>query len=162
PPTRGCTTAMSTADVPRFSVTTVAAIATLAIAFAHAAEYPSKPIRMVVPFAPGGPVDIVARTVGVKLADALGQQLLVDNRAGAGGIIAGAIVVTGAPDGYTLLMGSNGNIAINPALYSKMSFDPLKDLAPVSFVAASPLVLVVNPSVHATSVPELIALAKAK
>ena len=139
-----------------------AVIAAVAISGAHAADYPTKPIRLLVPYAAGGPVDIMARIVAQKLGETLGQQVVVDNRAGANGNIAGDIVAKSAPDGYTLLMGANGNIAVNPSLYARMPFDPVKDLAPISMVAGSPMILVVNPSVPAGSVKELIALAKAK
>ncbi|MGE5525727.1 MAG: tripartite tricarboxylate transporter substrate binding protein [Rhodospirillaceae bacterium] len=134
----------------------------LAACAAHAQDYPTRPLRMVVPYAPGGPVDIVGRVVGLKLTEALGQQVIIDNRAGAGGNIALEIVAKAAPDGYTLLMGANGPIAINPSLYRKMPIDTMKDLAPVTMVAASAMILVAHPSVPANTVKELIALAKAK
>jgi len=115
-----------------------------------------------VPYPAGGPVDIVARLTAQKLGDQLSAQLVVDNRAGANGNIAGEIVARSTPDGYTLLMGANGNIAVNPALYRKMAFDPVKDLKPVSLVATASLMLVVHPAVAAKTTSELIALARGK
>jgi tripartite-type tricarboxylate transporter receptor subunit TctC len=123
--------------------------------------YPSKPIRLVVPFAPGGPVDTLARAMGPKLAEALGQQMIVDNRAGAGSIIGTEIVTKSPPDGYTLLVTSS-SIAINPAIYPKMPFDATRDLAPISQLSTSALIVVVHPSVPVRSIRELIALAKAR
>ena len=124
--------------------------------------YPTKPIRMICPFPPGGTTDVVARLVAQKLTEAWGQQVVVDNRPGAGGIIGTEIVAKAAPDGYTVLLGSITTHAVNPALYKKLSFDPVKDFAPVSLVVSSPQLLAVHPSVAAKSVKELIALAKAK
>jgi Uncharacterized protein conserved in bacteria len=128
----------------------------------QAATYPDRPLRLVIPYAPGGPVDIVGRIVGMKLTETLRQQVIIDNRAGAGGNIALEIVAKATPDGYTLLMGANGPIAINPSLYSKMPVDTEKDLAAVSMVASSAMILVVHPSLPAGSVKALIALAQAK
>jgi tripartite-type tricarboxylate transporter receptor subunit TctC len=125
-------------------------------------RYPVKPIRLVIPFAPGGPVDIVARIVALKLGDALGSPLIADNRAGASGNIAVEIVAHSTPDGYTLLIGSNGTNAINPSLFPKFPVNPVRDLAPIGTIASSPLVLVAHPSVTAGSVAELINLAKSK
>jgi tripartite-type tricarboxylate transporter receptor subunit TctC len=139
------------------------ALAATALAQVAAAQipYPSKPIRVVVPFAPGGPVDTLARAMGPKLAEALGQQMIVDNRAGAGSIIGTEIVTKSPPDGYTLLVTSS-SIAINPAIYPKMAFDATRDLAPISQLSTSALIVVVHPSVPARSIRELIALAKAR
>ena len=124
--------------------------------------YPAKPIRLVVPYSPGGPVDIVGRIVAQKLTDALAQQVIVDNRAGGGGNIGVEIVARSVPDGYTLLMGANGTNAINPSLYAKLPVDAVKDLAPVGMVASSAMILVTHPSVPAGTVKELVALAKAR
>lgn len=135
---------------------------TLATAGAYAQPYPERPVRVVVPYSPGGAVDSVARIAGSGLATALGQQIVVDNRPGGGGNIGVEIVVRANPDGYTLLMGSNGTNAINPSLYARLPFDPAKDLAPVSLVATSALALVVPASLPAASVSALIALIKAK
>lgn len=129
----------------------------------RAAEvYPNKPIRIVAPFPPGGPVDILSRTIGNKLSQSLGQAVIVENRAGAAGNIGSDVVAKSAPDGYTLLMGFVGTHAINPSLYSKMPYDNLKDFEPVSLVAEVTIALVVNPSVPATSINELIALARSR
>jgi tripartite-type tricarboxylate transporter receptor subunit TctC len=126
------------------------------------AEYPEKAVRFVVGFTPGGPSDIVARLLGQKLAEAWGQQVVIDNRAGAGGNIAAELVAKSAGDGYTLLLGNNSILATNAALYSKLNFDPVKDFAPVILVASQPNILVVHPSLPVKSVKELIALAKSK
>src|SRR5690349_5714642 len=137
------------------------AVFLLAAAHCGAQEYPARPMRLVVPYAAGGPVDIVARITAQKLTDGLGQQVVVDNRAGAGGNIALEVVARSSPDGYTLLMGANGTNAINPSLYKNMPVDPEKDLAPVSMVASSAMVLVVHPSLPASNVKQLVALARA-
>jgi tripartite-type tricarboxylate transporter receptor subunit TctC len=129
---------------------------------ALAQQYPSRPVRFVVPFAPGGSTDTLARTIGLKLADALGQQIVVDNRPGANGDIGMMIVAKAPPDGYTILLGYIANLAIAPSLYAKMPYDPVKDYAPVTQIATSPNVLTAHPSVQATSLKELIGLAKAK
>jgi len=130
-------------------------------ALALAQAYPSKPIRLIVPFAPGGATDVIARLAAQKLSDALGQPLAVDNRPGANGNIGTEMAVKAPADGYTLVMSYDGTIAINPGVYRKMPFDPLKDLAPVASVAQLPLLLVVNPSVAAQNLAEFVALAKA-
>jgi tripartite-type tricarboxylate transporter receptor subunit TctC len=122
--------------------------------------YPTRPVRMVVPFPAGGPTDIVARPLAQKLSEVLGQQVIVDNRGGAGGTIGADVVAKSTADGYTLLMGTVGTQAINTSLYKKLSYDPARDFASVSLVAAAPVALVAHPSVPAKSVKELIALAK--
>ncbi|MEO8441303.1 MAG: tripartite tricarboxylate transporter substrate binding protein, partial [Betaproteobacteria bacterium] len=129
---------------------------------AQAQDYPSRPIRLIVPFSPGGPVDIVGRLTAQKLSDEFAQQVVVDNRAGGGGNIAIEIVARSAPDGYTLLMGANGTNAINPSLYPKLAVNPSTELVPIGIVATSPMILVIHPSVPAHSIKELVALAKAK
>ena len=134
----------------------------LATTSAGAQDYPARPVRVVVPYAPGGPVDIVGRITAQKLTEAFGQQFVVDNRAGAGGNIAVEVVARSAPDGYTLLVGANGTNAINPNLYRKMTVDPEKDLAPISMVASSAMILVVHPSLPAANVKQLIALARSQ
>jgi tripartite-type tricarboxylate transporter receptor subunit TctC len=126
---------------------------------ASAQTFPNKPIKIIVPFPAGGTVDFFARVISSKLSDALGQSVLVENRAGAGGNIAAEAVAKAAPDGYTLLMGSE-IIAINTSLYSKIGYDPVKDLAPITLVGTVPNILIVHPSLPVNSVPELIALAK--
>ena len=130
-------------------------------AAAHADVYPSRPIRFVVAFPPGGGTDIIARSIAQKLSERLSQQVLVDNRPGAGGNIGTDIVAKSAPDGYTMLMGSAGPLAINASLFQTMPFDPQRDLAPVTLAASTPNVLVVNPSLKVATVKELVALAKA-
>lgn len=127
---------------------------------ASAQNYPSKTIRLIVPFSPGGGTDFFARVVATKLTQVLGQPVVVDNRAGAGGIIGTDLVAKAAPDGYTLLMGHTGTLAINPSLYTKIPYDPVRDFSPVSLVAISPLVLVTNPSVPVKTVKELVSLTK--
>ena len=139
-----------------------ALVATLATPVAAQDWQPNKPIRMLVGFAPGGGTDTTARAMGNKLAERLGQQLIIDNRPGASGNIAAEITANAASDGYTVLMGTIAALAINPALYKKLAFDPLRDLAPVSQAVDSTNILVVHPSVPAKNVVELVALAKAK
>ncbi|MGH8662569.1 MAG: tripartite tricarboxylate transporter substrate binding protein [Burkholderiales bacterium] len=129
---------------------------------AAAQQYPVRPVRFVLGFAPGGASDTMARAIGTQLSEGLGQPVVIDNRAGAGGNIAAEIVARSAPDGYTMLLGNNGILAVNVSLYSKLAFDPVKDFAPVVLVASQPNVLVVHPGVAAKSVKELVALAKAK
>jgi tripartite-type tricarboxylate transporter receptor subunit TctC len=128
---------------------------------APAQTYPSKPIRIVVPFVAGGAVDTLARMLGAKLSDTLGQPVIVENRPGAGGNIAADAVAKSPPDGYTILQNTNGQ-AISPAIYRSLPFDVVKDFIPVTQLVASQLVLVASPKLSATSVAELIALAKAK
>jgi len=135
--------------------------ALLIAASAAAQQYPSRPIRFLVGYPPGGPTDVTARLVAPHLSEALGQQLVVDNRAGAGGTVAAATLATAAPDGYTIGLVANGEIAISPNL-RKVPYDPLKDFSPISRIGASQLALVIHPSVPAKSVADLVALAKAK
>ena len=127
-----------------------------------APAYPTKPIRIVVPFTPGGSTDILARAIGLELGKAWGQSVIVDNVPGAGGAIGADKVAKAPADGYTLLMGHIGTLAVNPSLYPKLPYNPVKDFAPVAWVARVPNVLVVHPSVPAKTVKELVALAKAK
>ncbi len=129
---------------------------------ATAADWPTRPVRLIVPFTPGGSTDILGREIAQKLQQALGQPFVVENRPGAGGSIGATAVANSAPDGYTLLMGHIGTLAINPSLYPKLSYDPLTSFSPVALVARVPNVLVVNPAVPAKSVQELVALAKAR
>ena len=124
--------------------------------------YPERPIRMIVGQAPGGATDIVARAFASRLSEELGQSIVVDNRAGAGGIIGAALVAGAVPDGYTLLIGTNGPIAISPHVVPKLQYDSLRDFAPVALFSEVPYVFVVHPSVKATTLRELIDLAKAQ
>jgi len=134
---------------------------TVAQAFA-AQPYPTKPVRLVIPYPPGGPTDFVGRLVGQKLSPLIKQQVVVDNRPGAGTIIGSEIVARAAPDGYTLLFGTGGGTFLAPLMLPKVPYDPHRDFAPVAMLVQSPQVLVVHPSVAAKSVSELIALARAK
>jgi len=127
-----------------------------------AANYPSKPIRMVVPFTPGGSSDILARAIGQELSKAWGQSVVIENAAGAGGSIGSDKVAKAAGDGYTLLMGHIGTLAVNPSLYPKLPYNPMTDFAPIAWVARVPNVLVVHPSVPAKTVQELVALSKSR
>jgi tripartite-type tricarboxylate transporter receptor subunit TctC len=129
---------------------------------ALAQQYPAKPIRFVIAFPPGGPSDLLSRLVGSKLAEFVGQPLVFDNRPGAGGNVAGEIAARSPADGYTLLMGNNSILATNASLYKNMSFDPVKDLAPVTLIAFQPNILVVHPSLPVKSVKELVALAQSR
>ena len=149
---------------PVFRLVCAATLALAALAPAHAqgAAYPDRPVRLIVPFPPGGGNDILGRAVAQRLTESLGQQVIIDNRGGAGGIIGNAIAATSDPDGYTLCLGSMGGLAHNPALRPKLSYDPTRDFAGVSMLATSPFILVVNPAVTAANVKELIALARAK
>ena len=128
---------------------------------ASAQSYPNKPVRIIVPFVAGGAVDTLARMMGAKLAETFGQPVIVENRPGAGGNVAADAVAKATPDGYTILQNTNGQ-AISPAMYRSLPFDVVKDFIPVTQIVASQLVLVGSPKLPATSVPELIALAKSK
>lgn len=132
------------------------------LAHAQAPNYPTKSIRFVVANSPGGGLDITARTVAPKLISALGQQVIIDNRAGAAGSLAAEITAKSAPDGYTMMLGSVGNLAVNTHLYRGLGYEPIKDLAPVIYAVSGSNVLVVNPTVPVKTVPELIALAKSQ
>jgi len=129
---------------------------------AGAQTYPVKPVRLIVPFAPGGGTDILARMLCQKLTEAMGQPFIVDNRGGAGGVIGAEVAAKSPADGYTLLLGSPGPLTINPALQPRMSYDSLRDFAPISLATISAFTLVVHPSLPARSVKELVALAKAR
>jgi tripartite-type tricarboxylate transporter receptor subunit TctC len=123
--------------------------------------YPSKPVRIVVSFSAGGPTDTVARIMGARMAELLGQQFLIENKAGAGGNIGADLVAKAPPDGYTLLMATVSTHAINPGLYKKMPYDPVRDFAPIGQVGVTPTLLGVNPAIPATDVKSLVALTKA-
>jgi tripartite-type tricarboxylate transporter receptor subunit TctC len=149
--------------MPRRTIAAAAALLALVYmaAAAVAADYPVRPVTLVVGFTPGGPSDVLARIVAKELGALLGQPFVVDNRPGAGGNVAGDVVAHAAPDGYTLLMGNNSILATNASLYKKIDFDPEKDFAPISLIGTQANILVVNPKVPANSMAELIALAKA-
>ena len=133
-----------------------------AAATAAATPYPTKPIRYIVPFAPGGPTDLMSRAFAEKVGEAWGQQVVVDNRGGAGGNIGAEVVAKSAPDGYTVMIGHTGTHATSVSLYQRVGFDPVRDFSPISLVATLPLALVVNAHVPAKSVKDFIELAKAK
>ncbi|MDB5921513.1 MAG: hypothetical protein JWN13_449 [Betaproteobacteria bacterium] len=128
----------------------------------HAQAYPSKPIRWIVPFPPGGGTDVISRALAQKLTEAWGQQVVADNRPGSGGTIGLAAAAKLPADGYNIVLGQLANVAIAPALYAKLPYDPIKDFTPVTLALTSPLILVAHPSLPAKNVKELIALAKAK
>jgi len=131
-----------------------------AVTAAPAADYPNRVVTLVVPYPPGGGVDAMARVVAAKLSDAFKQQVIVDNKPGAGGTLGTRLVAHAAPDGYTLLLGHTGTISINPSLFAHAGYDPRKDFAPIGLVASMPVALIANPSFPAKSVAEFIALAK--
>ena len=125
-------------------------------------SYPSKSIRFIIPFTPGGSADIFARPIAQKMSESMGQQVVVENRPGAGGVLGSEVAAKAPPDGYTMMMGLTANVAVNPTLYKKLSYDPLRDFAPVTLIAAAPYVLLVPTSLPAHNVKELIALARSK
>ena len=145
-----------------FALTCVSLSAACAQPGNKEAAYPVSPIRIVVPFTAGGSADIFARVIGAKMSEAWSQQVVIDNRAGSGGVIGSEIAAKAAPDGYTLMMGITANIAINPALYKKLPYDPVRDFVPVTLVASAPYVMVVSPSLPARTAQEFLALARAR
>ena len=138
----------------------LALVLALAGAPAWAQGYPAKPVRLVLPYPPGGGSDTIARPLAQRLSESLGQQVVVDNRGGGGGAIGMEHVAKAAPDGYTIVMALTAQLAVNPSLYRKLPYDPVKDFAPITLLAQGPYVLVVHPSVPAKSVKELVALAR--
>ncbi len=126
------------------------------------ASYPNRPIRIVVPFTPGGSADVFARVIGQKMSEAWGQQVVIDNRAGSGGVLGTEIAAAAPQDGYTLMLGNTANIAINAALYRKLPYDTVRDFTPITLVAKAPYVMVASPSVSVGTAREFIALAKSK
>ena len=144
----------------RLLAATVCAAAMLQSAGAAAQAWPAKPLRVVVPFPPGGSTDIVARIVAQKLGERLGQSMVIENRGGAGGTLGAAQVAKAAPDGYTLLVASTSTHVVAPGVYPKLDYDPTKDFAPISLMAVSPYLLVVNPALPARSVKDLVDLAR--
>ena len=149
-------------NVQRWMSSLVVAVALVAAGDAAAQAYPTKSIRLVAPSTPGDAPDVIARLIAERLSAALGQQVVVENRPGAGGVVGSEIVAKAAPDGYTLIMGNAGSHGINAAVYSKLPYDILKDFAPVSQIAIAPNIFVVNPGLPVTTIQELIAYAKAR
>jgi tripartite-type tricarboxylate transporter receptor subunit TctC len=139
-----------------------AALCQGAPADAQAPVYPAKPIRLVVPFAPGGAADLTARTIGQKMSELLGQPVIVDNKPGANGVLGIEVVAKAPPDGHTLLLTDRGSLTVNPSLYSKLPYDPLKDFSFIGIATDGPYVLVANPKLNVKTVAELVALSKAK
>ncbi len=144
------------------SLLAVTAALSFALGDAHAQAYPTKPVRIVVGFAPGGPSDYAARVVSQRMSELLGQQLIVDNRPGAGGILSSELVAKSPPDGYTLLIANVGMLSVAPYLYSKLPYDAMRDFAPITNLIGGPSWLVVHPSIPVHNVKELIALAKSQ
>ena len=143
------------------AITLIAGISAPTGAWPQTADaYPNRPVRVILPQPPGGAVDLIARSLGTRLGELLGQQVIVDNRPGANGVIATELAAKSSPDGYALFLAVDTNLVVNPSIYSKLSFDPFRDFAPISIVAKLGLALVIHPSVKANSVRELIALAK--
>jgi tripartite-type tricarboxylate transporter receptor subunit TctC len=141
----------------------IALACAMALHVASAQTYPNRPIRLIVPYPPGASTnDILGRALAARLTNVLGQQVVVDNRSGASGNMGSELVAKSIPDGYTLLIGVAGPLAVGPSVYTKLGYDPIKDLAPIAMYASIPYVLVVNPSVPANNIRELIALAKSK
>jgi tripartite-type tricarboxylate transporter receptor subunit TctC len=134
----------------------------LTVTSAGAQPYPAKPVRLLVTSTAGGSVDTVARTIGTKLGDRLGQQVIVDNRPGAGGAIAASTLVRSPADGYTLILGTAPMLALNPSLYKSLPYDPARDFAPISLMATQDLILLIHPSIPARSVKDLVAIARRK
>src|SRR5215203_1096231 len=138
---------------------------TVVLAFAsmaHGQPYPTKPVRLVITYPPGGNTDLVGRALAQKMGESMGHQVVVDNRGGAGGVLGSMITAQAAPDGYTIMLGTSAGMVINPLLSKKLTYDPVKDFAPVSMVVIVPQLLVINPQLPVKNVRELIALAKAK
>ena len=125
-------------------------------------SYPTKPIRLLVPFAPGGGGDIVGRIVAPRLSENLGQTVVVENRGGAGGTLGAEIAAKAGPDGYTLLLGNVAPLAVSPGMYARLNYDPIRDFAPITMIASFPNLLVIHPSLPVRSVKDLVALARAK
>ncbi|HMJ29907.1 MAG TPA: tripartite tricarboxylate transporter substrate-binding protein, partial [Xanthobacteraceae bacterium] len=143
-----------------FKAAAVAAVAFGVCAGAFAQDYPTRTITLVVPYPPGGGVDAMARVVAEKLAVALGQQVVVENRAGGSGLVGTRTFIKSAPDGYTLFLGHTGSISINPSLYANAGFDPRKDFAPAGLIASMPVALLAHPSFPAKTISDVVAIAK--
>ncbi len=154
---------MKTADtLNRFAVAAATAISLFAALPLCAQTYPQRPIRFVIPYAPGGNTDMIGRVLGQKLTESMGQSVVVENRGGAATLIGAELVAKSPADGYTMLLATSTTLAINPHVYKSLPYDPLKDFAPVILVARIPMVLVVHPALPVRSVADLVALAKAK
>ena len=136
--------------------------ASLAASAARADDYPSRPIRLIVPYAPGGGADAIGRIVAKRVGETIGQTIVIENRGGAGSIVGTDAVAKAEPDGYTLLVGQSGPISINPAVYKNLRYDPVRDLAPITMTTAYPYILVINSKLPANNLAEFVALAKAK
>ena len=143
-------------------VSALSSIASGAVAADAAGDYPNRPIRFIAPFVAGGPSDILSRLLGQKLTESWGQPVIVDNRGSAGGIVGFEIGAKAPPDGYTLLLATSAGLTINPSVYKKLPYDPVRDFQPITQVTSGPYVFVANPSVAAKTVPEFIALAKSR
>src|SRR5258706_4024237 len=141
--------------VTRLGIAILALIAIGVVPIAHAQPYPNKPIHLVVPYPPGGGTDFFARTIGAKLSDVLGQQVVIENKPGAATIIGAEGVAKAAPDGYTVLLGDTATFAVNPTLYKKLSYDPVKDFEPVTLTGRFALLLVANPALPVNNAQEL-------
>src|SRR5712692_10558337 len=137
-------------------------LATGGVPSGQAQDYPNQTVKIVVPFVAGGGVDVVARVIAPRLGEELGQSVIIENRGGAGGMLGAAAVAQSPPDGYTFLLGTGSTHGTNSSVYSKVSYDPVRDFAPIVLVSTSPLLLVVPPSLPAKSVTELIALARSR
>ncbi|MCC7486779.1 MAG: tripartite tricarboxylate transporter substrate binding protein [Burkholderiales bacterium] len=138
------------------------AFAALSASAAERADYPRRPIRLIVPFAPGGSVDISSRILATPLSEILGQQVIVDNRAGGGGSVGATLVARSQPDGHTLVAGSSGSMTANPAVYSKLPYDPTRDFAPISMINVTPMAILVHPNIGVSTLKDLIALARSR
>ena len=152
----------SATALPIAGALSLCAVLSAAVPAVAQAPYPAKPIRIIVPFAPGGPNDVLARLIGSRLTEAWSQPVIIDNRGGAGGTIGAEAGARAPADGYTLTMGGSSNMTVAPALYAKLSYNPLKDFTPIANVARVPYLLVINPRVPAKTVKELVAIARAK
>jgi tripartite-type tricarboxylate transporter receptor subunit TctC len=146
----------------RFAAALAAVLLTCCPALLQAQSYPSRPVRWIVPYAPGGNTDMIARVVGARLSDGLGQPVLVENRPGAATLLGSEFVARSAPDGYTILLATSTTLAINPHLYRKLPYDPVRDFAPLALIARTPMVLVVHPALPVKSIRDLVALARSR
>lgn len=153
---------MSTRRLAAYALAVTTLLTPPAATVARASEFPARPIRLIVPWAPGGSVDISSRILGGPLSDILGQQIVVDNRPGGGGSIGANIVAKAAPDGYTLLAGSSGSVTANQAIYSHLPYDSVRDFVPISMINVTPMVVIVSPKLAVSSVKDLIELARSQ